>query len=93
MPANERYLSTRAQRISKTLAGIVGGYFATMTIHLLFGAVMGTGAVWIQTTTYSAFFLWVAAIIGALLFKKAWKVWGLYLLVAISCFGLTFLLK
>lgn len=54
---------------------------------------MGTGAVWIQTTTYSAFFLWVAAIIGALLFKKAWKVWGLYLLVAISCFGLTFLLK
>ncbi|WP_234572470.1 hypothetical protein [Rhodohalobacter sp. 614A] len=93
MPANERYLSTRLQRISKTLAGIIGGYFVTVVIHLVFGAVLGTGAVWIQTTTYSAFSLWITTIIVALLFEKAWKVWGLYLLIIIICSGIIYGLR
>lgn len=93
MPANERYLSTRLQRISKTLAGIIGGYFVTVGIHLVFGAVLGTGAVWIQTTTYSAFSLWITTIIVALLFEKAWKVWGLYLMIIIICSGIIYGLR
>lgn len=91
MPANERYLSTRLQRISKTLAGIIGGYFVTVVIHLVFGTVLGTGPAWVHTTTFSAFFLWVATIIGALLFEKAWKVWGLYLLIIIGGSGIIYI--
>lgn len=93
MPANERYLSTRLQRISKTLAGIIGGYFVTVVIHLVFGAILGTGAVWIQTTTYSAFCLWVATIILALLFEKAWKVWALYLFIILVGSGVIILFR
>lgn len=93
MPANKRHLGRRGQRISKTLAGVVGGYFAAVAIHLAVGAIWESSASWIQTMTYSAFSLWIAAIVVALLFKKAWKVWSLYLLVAASCSGLIYLLR
>lgn len=93
MPANERYLSTRLQRISKTLAGIIGGYFVTVVLHLVFGAVLGTGAIWVHTTTFSAFLMWATAIIVALLFEKAWKVWGLYLLIIIIGSGIIILFR
>lgn len=81
------------QRISKTLAGIICGYLVAMAIHLAVGAIWGSTAGWIQTTTYSAFSLWVAAIVVALLFKKAWKVWVLYLSIIVSCSGLIYLFR
>ncbi|NGP90106.1 hypothetical protein [Fodinibius halophilus] len=93
MPANKRYLSTRAQRISKTLAGIVGGYFVTIAIHLLVGVIIGTGHGWVQTVTYSTFLFWIAAMVVALLFEKAWKVWALYLFITFSCAALIYLLR
>lgn len=93
MPANERYLSTRWQRISKTLAGIFGGYLVTILIHLAIGAVWGTGVSWVQTTTYSSFVVWLLAIIVALLFQKAWRVWALYFLIIIGCSAIIYLFK
>lgn len=93
MPANKRHLGTRMQRISKTLAGIVGGYLVAMAIHLAIGTFWGSSSSWIQTTTYSSFAVWIAAIIVALLFKKAWHVWVLYLLIIVSCSGLIYLLR
>ena len=94
MPANKRHLGTRGQRISKSLAGIIGGYIATMAIHLVVGAIWGSSnASWIQTTTYSAFTLWIMTIIAALLFRKAWKVWALYITITISCSGAIYLLR
>lgn len=93
MPANKRHFGTRMQRISKTLAGIIGGYLATIALHLVVGVIWGSSPSWIQTTTYSAFSLWIAAIVAALLFKKAWKVWVLYLLIIVSCSGLIYLFR
>lgn len=90
MPANERYLSTRLQRISKTLAGVIGGYFVTVAIHLAVGVLVEAGSIWIQTTIYTAFCLWIMTMIVALLFEKAWKVWVLYLLIIVGCSGIIY---
>lgn len=93
MPANKRHLSTRGQRISKTLAGIIGGYIVTMALHLLVAVIWSASPAWIQTTTYSAFSMWVAAIIVALLFKSAWKIWSLYGIISLISFTLIYLLR
>ncbi len=93
MPANKRYLSSRGERISKTLAGIMGGYIVTIALHLLVAVLWSAGPAWIQTTTYSAFLLWVTAMVIALLFNQSWKPWTLYGLVSIVCFMLIYLLR
>ncbi|MCW9705444.1 hypothetical protein [Fodinibius salsisoli] len=93
MPANKRHLGSRMQRISKTLAGIVGGYLIAMAFHLAIGIFWGSSPGWIQTTTYSSFAVWIAAIIVALLFKKAWQVWAIYGSIIVSCSVLIYLFR
>ncbi len=93
MPANSKYLTTSPwQRFAKISAGILGGYFVAMAIHMAFAAWMKHTNV-IITATYSGFIVWVGFMIVAFYAKNGWKIWGLYLLLTVLFSIITWLGK
>ncbi|AUC84607.1 hypothetical protein CW731_04505 [Polaribacter sp. ALD11] len=82
MPANKKHLSTPLQRFAKITAGFIGGYILTQLFHMVL-------VVWwnpqnsIYTIRYAGFILWVTLLIVAFLAKNGWKIWGVYILIAI----------
>lgn len=83
MPANPKYLTaSRWQRFAKISAGILGGYFASMSIHI-------AAAAWfnhvntIITAAYSGFIVWVVFMLLAFLSRNGWFVWLLYLAITV----------
>lgn len=79
MPANKKYLTkSPIQRFAKISAGMIGGYFVTVSLHLAL-------ALWINhvdvlmTLRFGGFVLWVGLLIVAFLAKNGWKTWGIYL--------------
>ncbi|MFS4446822.1 hypothetical protein [Maribacter sp. 2307UL18-2] len=93
MPANAKYLSSKGQRWLKISAGILGGYLASMAIHIAIGAVLEHKSALVLTTAYSTFFLWIAFMVFAFLSKNGWKVWGWMLLIIAICSTIIVLFK
>jgi len=87
MPANSKYLTTSPwQRFAKISAGILGGYFVTMAIHLALAAWVRHTTVLISAT-FTGFMGWVAFMILAFYARSGWKAWALYLVLTLF-FGL-----
>ncbi|MEO0528876.1 MAG: hypothetical protein AAFZ89_16710 [Bacteroidota bacterium] len=85
MPANTKYLSSKGQRWLKVSAAILGGYMATMSIHIAIGALLVNKSALVLTTAYSSFFIWVGFMVFAFFSKNGWKAWGwMLLIIAIS---------
>lgn len=82
MPANKKYLTASGwKRAGKISAAILGGYLVSMTFHLALATWLSRKEV-IITSAYTGFLLWVTLMILAFLAKRAWKVWGIYLLLS-----------
>jgi hypothetical protein len=83
MPANKKYLThSKTQRFAKISAGILGGYFVTVTSHMALAYFVDHVDV-LTTLRFGGFVLWVALLIIAFLAKKGWKIWGVYLLLTL----------
>ncbi len=91
MPANPKYLSVPLQRFVKILAGVVGGYLVSVSVHLLLAYWLGQQV--IITMMFSGFILWAGLLVLAFLAKNGWKVLGLYFLVSLVCFSCIYFLK
>lgn len=78
MPANKKYL-TRSPwiRLSKILAGVIGGYTVMFSFHLLLTILFSEKFV-IATSFFTGYILWAILLLAAFLIQNHWKVWGLY---------------
>lgn len=91
MPANPKYLTTSSwSRAGKISAAIVGGYLLSVTFHLALASWFNRVNM-VITAAYSGFMLWVALMVVAFLFRSAWKVWLLYLVLTGVFAALAFL--
>lgn len=92
MPANKKYLTKSPWlRLSKILAGMVGGYAVTMSLHLFFAAFLPQENV-IITAFFTGYILWAFLLLYAFVAQDVWRLWGLYLVLTIL-FSLPYLLK
>ncbi|MBF4492228.1 hypothetical protein IR010_06710 [Flavobacterium sp. MR2016-29] len=83
MPANPKYLTqSKWQRFAKITAAILGGYFVSVTFHLVLAAWFNRPDV-LMTMAFTGFILWVALMIVAFLAKSGWKIWGIYILISL----------
>lgn len=81
MPANAKYLTTSPwQRFAKISAGILGGYFVSMAVHLALVAWFNHVNM-IITTAFTGFILWVVLMLLAFLSRNGWRAWLLYLFI------------
>lgn len=91
MPANKKYLSSLWQRFLKITAGFIGGYCVMISFHLLVTLMIEKKYV-IITAFITGYVLWALLLLIAFLAKNGWKIWGIYLLLAVL-FYLPFLIK
>ncbi|MCA5006265.1 hypothetical protein [Sphingobacterium bovistauri] len=91
MPANKKYLSSPGQRFLKITAGTIGGYLVMINFHLLLSCMIEKKYV-IITSFITGYILWAILLLVAFLAKNGWKIWGVYLLLAVL-FYLPFLIK
>ena len=83
MPAHPKYLNPNFwSRFSKISAAILGGFLVTILLHLAIASWFDHVTV-IITSTYSVFILWPILMILTFLAKNGWKVWAIYLLIAV----------
>ena len=83
MPANKKYLEQSGwQRFLKISAGILGGYLVSTTLHMALAFLFPHKEVLI-TITYTGFILWVILMILAFLAKSGYRIWGIYLGLAL----------
>ena len=91
MPANSKYLTaSRWQRFAKISAGILGGYFVSMSVHMALAAWFNHVNV-IITATYTGFILWVVMMALAFLSRNGWRAWMLYLAITFVFVGISLL--
>lgn len=92
MPANKKYL-TRSPwiRLSKILAGTVGGYTVMLSFHVLLTSFLPKDEV-VITAFISGYILWAFLLLWAFIGKNVWRVWLVYILLTIL-FALPCLLK
>lgn len=81
MPANKKYL-TRSPwiRLSKVLAGSVGGYLVMISFHAALTRVFPRELVMV-TSFITGYLLWATLLLVAFLIPKAWKTWAIYILL------------
>ena len=91
MPANRKYL-TRSPwlRLSKILAGSVGGYTVMFSFHMLLTKVFPQENV-IATSFFSGYILWAILLLYAFIAKSVWRVWAAYMALTVL-FSLPFLI-
>jgi hypothetical protein len=79
MPAKKKYL-TRSPwlRLSKILAGALGGYAVMFSFHLLLTQFFPRENV-IATAFFTGYILWAILLLVAFLARNVWKVWFAYL--------------
>lgn len=87
MPANKKYLSSPLQRFLKITAGFVGGYFVMLSLHLLFTHLFPAEQV-VITAFITGYILWAVLLLLAFLSKNGWKIWGIYLALSVTLYGL-----
>ena len=81
MPANKKHLNPNfLHRFTRISAGLIGGYFVTVSFFLALSYVLDKVAV-LFTLVFGGFLLWVGLLIVAFIAKKGWKIWALYLLL------------
>ena len=91
MPANKKYLTQSPWlRLSKILAGVVGGYAVMFSFHLLLTKVFPKEQV-IATSFFTGYIMWALLLLMAFLIQNVWKVWGIYIGLTLI-FSLPFLL-
>jgi len=83
MPANKKYLSSPLQRTLKITAGFVGGYAVMLAFHLLLTLFVDKKYV-VMTGGVSGYILWAVLLLLAFLSKNGWKIWGIYILLALA---------
>ncbi|MGD1840435.1 MAG: hypothetical protein ACFB0B_06000 [Thermonemataceae bacterium] len=77
MPAKKKYLSGSWKRFSKVTAAILGGFIATMLLHVAIIKRVPYDAPALMTAAYSSFIVWVGFMILTYFIHKAWQVWCL----------------
>lgn len=78
MPANKKYLTKSPWvRLSKILAGVLGGYLVMFSFHLLLTRILPREGV-VVTSFITGYILWACLLLGAFLIRSAWKVWLSY---------------
>lgn len=79
MPANKKYL-TRSPwiKLSKILAGSLGGYLVTISFHAALTRVFPKDYVMV-TSFITGYLLWATLLLVAFLIPKAWKTWAIYI--------------
>lgn len=93
MPANPKYLTSSTwQRFAKITAAILGGYLVSALCHTALASWLDRPKV-IITSSFSAFMLWIVLMIWAFLSKNGWRIWGIYLLLALLLGLVTYLGK
>jgi hypothetical protein len=82
MPANKKYL-TRSPwlRLSKILAGTLGGYVVMLSFHLVLTLFLPTEVV-VITGFITGYLLWALLLLWAFVAQNVWRVWLMYLLLA-----------
>ena len=91
MPANKKYLSTPFQRFLKITAGFIGGYVVMISFHVLVTHIFEKKNV-VATACFTGYLLWAVLLLLAFLAKSGWKIWGIYLVVAVL-FSLPYFFK
>jgi zinc transporter ZupT len=82
MPANKKYLSTPFQRFLKITAGFIGGYAVMLSFHVLLTSAFKRENI-IITSAFTGYILWAILLLLAFLANNGWKIWGLYILLAL----------
>lgn len=89
MPANPKYLQKSSwQAFAKISAGIIGGYILTALLHLCLPLYLPNPKEVLITGIYTVFLVWTLFLILPFLFKNGWKVWLLYIIIAIVLYSL-----
>jgi hypothetical protein len=92
MPANKKYLTKSPWlRLSKILAGAVGGYAVMMSLHLFLTAFLPKENV-IITAYFTGYMLWALLLLYAFVVRNVWRVWAIYMVLTLI-FLLPYLLK
>ena len=82
MPANPKYLTNSlAQRLTRLLAGFLGGYCISTLFHLILATFISKSIVLI-TFTFSGFILWAVLFIVAYIPKKTVVICLLYFIIS-----------
>ncbi|WP_420155170.1 hypothetical protein [Siphonobacter sp.] len=88
MPANKKYLTQSPWiKLSKILAGSVGGYLVTISFHAALTRMFPKEYV-IATSFITGYLLWATLLLMAFLIPKAWKTWALYVMLIGICTGI-----
>ncbi|MEM9981922.1 MAG: hypothetical protein AAF734_05460 [Bacteroidota bacterium] len=77
MPANKKHLSGGWKRFSKVTAALLGGFVATMLLHVAVIKRVPNDTPALMTAAYSSFVVWVGFMILTYFIHKAWHVWCL----------------
>lgn len=92
MPANKKYLTPSPWlRLSKILAGTVGGYVLMFSLHLCLSKIFPAEIV-IATSFITGYTLWAFLLLGAFVFQNVWKVWLGYLSLTLLFSALYYIL-
>lgn len=92
MPANKKYLTQSGWlRLSKILAGVIGGYAVMFSFHMLLAKIFPQENV-IATSFFTGYTLWAILLLMAFLAKNVWKVWGVYAVLTLL-FSLPYLIS
>lgn len=79
MPANKKYLTQSTPRkIFRLSAGLLGGYFVTVSFFGLLSKIFEPAATMISLRLFG-FLLWCGLLINAYLMESPLRVWLLYL--------------
>lgn len=78
MPANKKHLTKSGwTKLSKILAGTVGGYLLTISLHAALTRLFPVDKVMV-TSFITGYLLWATLLLVAFLIKQAWKTWVIY---------------
>jgi len=92
MPANSKYLSSPSQRWLKISAAIFGGYFFSVSFHLLLSCIPSISDYVILFSGISFFLVWPTVMLLVFLFRKGQKAWFWLLGLSIGFLILAWLL-
>ncbi|MFD1768766.1 hypothetical protein [Sphingobacterium suaedae] len=82
MPANKKYLTKSPWlRLSKILAGTVGGYAVMLSFHVALTSFLPKNEV-VATAFITGYILWAFLLLWAFVAKSVWRVWFTYLLLS-----------
>lgn len=92
MPANKKYLTTSPWlRLSKIMAGTVGGYLVMISLHLLLTRIFPRENV-VATAFFTGYILWAFLLLWAFIAKNVWQVWLTYAALSLL-FSLPYLIS